>query len=155
MPKLVQSKKKKICITIDSNLNDLVNKMIFDKKYKGSKSKFIEDAIKTYIGTDQEKLSKQIREAINESIKSQSDRVSRLLAKNAKESYASLFIALKMYAYMCNSEEDEMFIVTARTEAEKQAYQAVRQDFGLENDLETLFPMDKMMDDIESKKGQK
>lgn len=154
MAKLIRNKKKKICITIDDELNDLINNAIINKKYQGSKSKFFEDAVKVYLGTNKDKLPKQVEDVINHALKNNTERIARLLAKNSKSSYASLFLVLKMFAYMCNSEEDEMFLLTSKKEAEKRAYQAVRQDLDIETDIEKLFPTNEIIDEIEKKKGQ-
>lgn len=154
MAKLVRNKKKKICITIDDELNNSINKAVINKKYSGSKSKFFEDAAKVYLGTDKDKLPKQVEDVINHALKNNTERIARLLAKDSKASYASLFLVLKMFAYMCNSEDDEMFLLTSKKEAEKRAYQAVRQDLDIETDVEKLFPTNEIIDEIEKKKGQ-
>lgn len=135
--------KDKLSISIDPNLNEMLEKKIAADKRRGtSKSYYIEEALRKYFDNTTE-LPKQIEKCINNAIKTFEDRYCRILAKDTKTNYSNQYLLLYMLAYMCSSEEDIKFIMDLRKEAEKQGYLALKNN-AIERDIDILFPQEEI-----------
>lgn len=135
--------RRKITISIDPELDEILKKRIMADGYKKSKSYYIEEAIRNYIDDNKSELPKQIEQCISNSIKTFEDRYCRILAKNTKTNFAIEYLLLNMLAYMCNSEEDTNFLMELRKESEKQGYMALKNN-AIERDIDVLFPKEEL-----------
>lgn len=137
-------KKLKISITIDPYLNEELAKYMATQPFKGTRSYYIEEALRNYLSTDKDKLTQKIKQEIDDVLKQYGERLARILAKIGKSTYANQYLALLMYAYMCNSEDDKLFLLNSREEAEKQGYKALT-DKQIVRDVDSLFPNDELL----------
>mgnify|MGYP003287129288 CR=1 FL=1 len=136
-------RRKKISITVDKELDLAVQKYVAMSNSKITKSYCYEQAIKMFLNKDDEVLSKAIVDTIKNSIKMFEDRYCRILAKNCKTTYSLEYLVLNMFAYLCNSENDTKFLLENKEEANKRAYQTLK-DGLIERDIDTLFPEEEM-----------
>ena len=73
-----------------------------------------------------------------------------ILAKTTKISYASEYLALKMYSYLTMNENDVRFLEESKEDAERSAYNALKNG-AIETDIETLFNKEKIKEEFRKK----
>lgn len=143
MNKKNTAKRKRISITVDESLDNAVQKYVAMSETKITRSYCYEQAIKIFLNKDDDVLSKAIVDTIKNSIKMFEDRYCRILAKNCKTTYSLEYLVLNMFAYLCNSENDTKFLLENKEEANRRAYQTLK-DGLIERDIDTLFPGEEM-----------
>ena len=141
--------KKRIQITLKKNILDMLVKEAIKENL--SKSELLEKILDEYYNTDRNKLNEDIRENLDLVMKPYIDRLARILAKTTKISYASEYLALKMYSYLTMNENDVRFLEESKEDAERSAYNALKNG-AIETDIETLFNKEKIKEEFRKKK---
>lgn len=140
--------KKRIQITLKKNILDMLVKEAIKENL--SKSELLEKILDEYYNTDRNKLNEDIRENLDLIMKPYIDRLARILAKTTKISYASEYLALKMYSYLTMNENDVRFLEESKEDAERSAYNALKNG-AIETDIETLFNKEKIKEEFRKK----
>ena len=140
--------KKRIQITLKKNILDMLVKEAIKENL--SKSELLEKILDEYYNTDRNKLNEDIRENLDLVMKPYIDRLARILAKTTKISYASEYLALKMYSYLTMNENDVRFLEESKEDAERNAYNALKNG-AIETDIETLFNKEKIKEEFRKK----
>ena len=140
--------KKRIQITLKKNILDMLVKETIKENL--SKSELLEKILDEYYNTDRNKLNEDIRENLDLVMKPYIDRLARILAKTTKISYASEYLALKMYSYLTMNENDVRFLEESKEDAERSAYNALKNG-AIETDIETLFNKEKIKEEFRKK----
>jgi len=141
--------KKRIQITLKKNILDMLVKEAIKENL--SKSELLEKILDEYYNTDRNKLNEDIRENLDLVMKPYIDRLARILAKTTKISYASEYLALKMYSYLTMNENDVRFLEESKEDAERSAYNALKNG-AIETDIEILFNKEKIKEEFRKKK---
>ena len=141
--------KKRIQITLKKNILDMLVKEAIKENL--SKSELLEKILDEYYNTDRNKLNEDIRENLDLVMKPYIDRLARILAKTTKISYASEYLALKMYSYLTMNENDVRFLEESKEDAERNAYNALKNG-AIETDIEILFNKEKIKEEFRKKK---
>ena len=141
--------KKRIQITLKKNILDMLVKEAIKENL--SKSELLEKILDEYYNTDRNKLNEDIRENLDLVMKPYVDRLARILAKTTKISYASEYLALKMYSYLTMNENDVRFLEESKEDAERSAYNALKNG-AIETDIEILFNKEKIKEEFRKKK---
>lgn len=140
--------KKRIQITLKKNILDMLVKEAIKENL--SKSELLEKILDEYYNTDRNKLNEDIRKNLDLVMKPYIDRLARILAKTTKISYASEYLALKMYSYLTMNENDVRFLEESKEDAERSAYNALKNG-AIETDIETLFNKEKIKEEFRKK----
>ena len=140
--------KKRIQITLKKNILDMLVKEAIKENL--SKSELLEKILDEHYNTDRNKLNEDIRENLDLIMKPYIDRLARILAKTTKISYASEYLALKMYSYLTMNENDVRFLEESKEDAERSAYNALKNG-AIETDIETLFNKEKIKEEFRKK----
>lgn len=141
--------KKRIQITLKKNILDMLVKEAIKENL--SKSELLEKILDEHYNTDRNKLNEDIRENLDLVMKPYIDRLARILAKTTKISYASEYLALKMYSYLTMNENDVRFLEESKEDAERSAYNALKNG-AIETDIEILFNKEKIKEEFRKKK---
>ena len=137
--------KKRIQITLKKNILDMLVKEAIKENL--SKSELLEKILDEHYNTDRNKLNEDIRKNLDLVMKPYIDRLARILAKTTKISYASEYLALKMYSYLTMNENDVRFLEESKEDAERSAYNALKNG-AIETDIETLFNKEKIKENL-------
>lgn len=140
--------KKRIQITLKKNILDMLVKEAIKENL--SKSELLEKILDEHYNTDRNKLNEDIRKNLDLVMKPYIDRLARILAKTTKISYASEYLALKMYSYLTMNENDVRFLEESKEDAERSAYNALKNG-AIETDIETLFNKEKIKKEFRKK----
>lgn len=140
--------KKRIQITLKKNILDMLVKEAIKENL--SKSELLEKILDEHYNTDRNKLNEDIRKNLDLVMKPYIDRLARILAKTTKISYASEYLALKMYSYLTMNENDVRFLEESKEDAERSAYNALKNG-AIETDIETLFNKEKIKEKFRKK----
>ena len=140
--------KKRIQITLKKNILDMLVKEAIKENL--SKSELLEKILDEHYNTDRNKLNEDIRKNLDLVMKPYIDRLARILAKTTKISYASEYLALKMYSYLTMNENDVRFLEESKEDAERSAYKALKNG-AIETDIETLFNKEKIKEEFRKK----
>ena len=140
--------KKKLCISLNNKTASLLEKEAIKENL--AKSQLIERILNEHYNTDRNKLNEDIRENLDLVMKPYVDRLARILSKTTKISYASEYLALKMYSYLTMNENDVRFLEESKEDAERSAYNALKNG-AIETDIETLFNKEKIKEEFRKK----